>query len=134
MTKDSLYTSPRIPLDLTFLLPYSKPSNNLKQQKSVYTGVLIEIQGRVGSFDVLVEKNGTEPLIGQIVLEELDLVVKPGTKTLIPNPRSPELPMVEILKKMEWVLVLFKNTREITNLDSLKSVEIDPRNGSFLLD
>jgi clan AA aspartic protease len=74
-----------------------KYANNQRQRKSVYAGLLVEIKGRVGSFDVLAEKEGTEPLVGQIVLEELDLVVEPRTRTLVPNPRSPEMPMVEIL-------------------------------------
>jgi hypothetical protein len=51
-----------------------------------------EVVESVGS-----EVEGSEPLIGQVVLEELDLVVDPRTKSLMPNPRSPELPMVEIL-------------------------------------
>ncbi|MBI3988439.1 MAG: hypothetical protein HY347_02350 [candidate division NC10 bacterium] len=74
-----------------------KYANNQRQQKSVYAGLLVEIKGRVGSFDALAEEEGTEPLIGQIVLEELDLVVDTSTRMLIPNPRSPEMPMVEIL-------------------------------------
>jgi predicted aspartyl protease len=74
-----------------------KYANNQRQRKSVYAGLLVEIKGRVGSFDVLAEEEGTELLVGQIVLEELDLVVEPRTRTLIPNPRSPEMPMVEIL-------------------------------------
>lgn len=74
-----------------------KYANNQTQQKSVYAGVLVEIKGRVGSFDALAEEEGTEPLIGQIVLEELDLVVEPTSRTVLPNPRSPETPMVEIL-------------------------------------
>lgn len=74
-----------------------KYANNEKQPKSVYAAVFVEIQGRVGTFDALAEAEGAEPLVGQIVLEELDLVVEPGTRSLIPNPRSPEMPMVEIL-------------------------------------
>lgn len=72
-------------------------ANNQRQQKSIYAGLIIEIKGRKGSFDVLAEEEGTEPLIGQIVLEELDLVVEPKTRTLMPNPKSPDMPMVEIL-------------------------------------
>jgi predicted aspartyl protease len=55
----------------------------------------VEIKGRVGIFDVLAESEETEPLIGQIVLERLDLIIEPSTRKLIPNPRSPEMPMVE---------------------------------------
>jgi len=74
-----------------------KYANNQRQQKSIYAGLLVDIKGRIGNFDALAEEAGTEALIGQIVLEELDLVVEPGTRTLMPNPRSPEVPMVEIL-------------------------------------
>jgi len=37
-----------------------------------------------------------QPLIGQIVLERLDLIIEPTTRKVIPNPRSPETPMIEI--------------------------------------
>jgi clan AA aspartic protease len=65
------------------------------EKKEVYGGVKVEIKGRVGIFDVLAESEETEPLIGQIVLERLDLVIESSTRKLIPNPRSPEMPMVE---------------------------------------
>jgi predicted aspartyl protease len=71
--------------------------NNRLEQKSVYAGLLLEIKGRAGTFDVIAEPEGTEPVVGEIVLTSLDLVVEPRTHTLIPNPRSPEMPMVEIL-------------------------------------
>ena len=74
-----------------------KYANNDRRQKFIYAALFVEIKGRIGTFDVLAEAEGSEPLIGQIILEELDLVVEPGTRRLIPNPRSPEMPMVEIL-------------------------------------
>ncbi len=74
-----------------------KYADNHLRPKSVYAGLLVELLGRVGSFDVLAEEEGTDPLIGQIVLEELDFLVEPRIRKLIPNPRSPEMPMVEIL-------------------------------------
>jgi len=70
---------------------------NNKTVKSIYGVVTIEIKGRTGNFDVLAEVEGSQPLIGQVVLEILDLVVDPRTRTLVPNPLSPEMPMVEIL-------------------------------------
>ncbi len=72
-------------------------ANNRTELKSIFGVVTIEIKGRTGNFDVLVEAEGSQPLIGQVVLEILDLVVDPRTRTLIPNPMSPEMPMVEIL-------------------------------------
>ena len=72
-------------------------ANNQIQIKSVYRGVILELKGRDGIFDVLGEVKGSEPLVGQIVLEALDLIVDPITKTVIPNPKSPDMPMTEIL-------------------------------------
>jgi hypothetical protein len=74
-----------------------KYANTKTEQKSIYGVVTIEIKGRTGNFDVLAETEGSQPLIGQVVLEILDLVVDPRTRTLVPNPQSPEMPMVEIL-------------------------------------
>jgi clan AA aspartic protease len=74
-----------------------KYANNQIQVKPVYRGVILEVKGRDGIFDVLAEVEGSAPLIGQIVLEALDLVVDMSAKTVIPNPRSPDIPMVEIL-------------------------------------
>jgi len=72
-------------------------ANNKTETKAVYGVVTVEIQGRAGEFNVLAESEGSQPLIGQIILEQLDLIVDPRTKKVIPNPRSPEMPMVEIL-------------------------------------
>ncbi|MBI5167219.1 MAG: aspartyl protease family protein [candidate division NC10 bacterium] len=74
-----------------------KYANNKVEPKWVYGAVTIELKGRLGIFEALAEEAGSQPLVGQIVLEALDLVVDPRTKTLIPNPMSPEMPMVEIL-------------------------------------
>ncbi|MCD6386694.1 retroviral-like aspartic protease family protein [Candidatus Sumerlaeota bacterium] len=74
-----------------------KYANNKTEMKSVYGIITLELKGRTGSFDVLAESEGSQPLIGQVVLEVLDLVVDPRTKRLIPNPASPEIPQVEIL-------------------------------------
>jgi len=66
-------------------------------RKEVYGWVILEIAGRKAVFDVLAENEGAQPLIGQIVLERLDLVIEPSTRRVIPNPRSPETPMIKIL-------------------------------------
>lgn len=67
----------------------------------------------------LAEEAGSQPLVGQIVLEALDLVVDPRTKTLIPNPMSPEMPTVEILLD-------FSNH---FNAKALQKKEINPLRG-----
>jgi aspartyl protease family protein len=72
-------------------------ANNKTEVKPIYGVVTVEIQGRAREFNVLGEPDGSQPLVGQVVLEQLDLVVQPSTRKVIPNPRSPEMPMVEIL-------------------------------------
>ena len=72
-------------------------ANQEVQVKPIYGIVALDIRGRVGNFDVLAEVAGSQPLVGQIVLEELDFVIHPATRQLTPNPDSPEMPMVEIL-------------------------------------
>jgi len=74
-----------------------KYADNHVGTKDIYGGVRLELKGRKGIFDVLAETEGSQPLIGQIVLERLDLVIEPSTRKIMPNPRSPEMPMVEIL-------------------------------------
>ena len=74
-----------------------KYANNKTESKSIYGVATMEIKGRTANLDVLAEAEGSQPLIGQVLLELLDLVVDPRTRTLMPNPMSPEMPMVEIL-------------------------------------
>jgi len=71
-------------------------ANNKVEMKPVYRAVVIEILGREGTFDVICEEEGSQPLIGQVVLEVLDLVVDPKTRKLMPNPASPETPIIDI--------------------------------------
>ena len=72
-------------------------ANNKVETKPIYGVVNIELKGRSANLDVLVEEKGSQPLIGQVLLELLDLIVEPKTRRLIPNPASPEMPMMEIL-------------------------------------
>ncbi len=72
-------------------------ANNQIQIRPIYRGVILELKGREGIFDVLCEVKVAEPLVGQIVLETLDLIVDPITKTVKPNPKSPDMPTAEIL-------------------------------------
>ena len=71
-------------------------ANNKVEMKPVYRAVVIEILGREGTFDIICEEEGSQPLVGQVVLEILDLVVDPRTRKLMPNPASPETPMIDI--------------------------------------
>ena len=72
-------------------------ASNKVETRSIYGVVTIELKVRSANLDVLVEEKGSQPLIGQVLLELLDLIVEPKTRKLIPNPASPEMPMMEIL-------------------------------------
>ena len=60
-------------------------------------GVKITILGRETIVTALVEATGTTPLIGQIPLEELDLLVDPKSRELRVNPASPDVPLIDVL-------------------------------------
>lgn len=72
-------------------------ANNHVETKWIYGIAAVELQGRLGNFDVVAEESGSQPLVGQMVLEELDLIVNPKTRSLSPDPESPDVPTVEIL-------------------------------------
>jgi len=72
-------------------------ANGASESKGIYGVVVVEIKGRAGEFDVIAETEGTQPLVGQIVLEQLDLVVDPRNRCLMPNPASPDMPLLELL-------------------------------------
>src|ERR1022692_1696335 len=61
------------------------------------SGVGIKILGRETVTNALVEAAGTTPLLGQIPLEELDLLVDPKSRELRVNPASPDAPLLDIL-------------------------------------
>jgi len=61
-------------------------------------GVRIEVMGRDAVGRVVVEPVGTKPLLGQLALEDMDLVVDCRAGTIGPNPASPDMPMHEIYR------------------------------------
>jgi len=63
----------------------------------VVAGVKLTILGRDMVANALVERAGTTALIGQIPLEELDLLVDPKSRKLHVNPASPEAPLLDAL-------------------------------------
>ena len=72
-------------------------ANNKTETKTMYRVVTVEINGREGDFDVIAEVEGAQVLLGQIPLEQLDLIVDPVARRLLPNPRSPDVQMVDML-------------------------------------
>lgn len=59
-------------------------------------GILLTVAGRQMTADCLVGPPGCEPLLGQIVLESLDLIPDPVKRTLTPRPESPFLPTLKL--------------------------------------
>lgn len=59
-------------------------------------GLHITIYDREMVTSCLVGPPGCEPLVGQIVLEELDLICDPVKRTLVPRPESPYLPTLKL--------------------------------------
>ena len=60
-------------------------------------GIKITILGREAIASALVEEAGTVPLIGQMQLEELDLLVDSKSRELRVNPASPDAPLLDAL-------------------------------------
>ena len=58
--------------------------------------VEIRIGDRRMNTDCVVVPVGADPLIGQLVMEELDLVADCRAQTLMPNPKSPDIPLLRI--------------------------------------
>jgi predicted aspartyl protease len=72
-------------------------ADNRTARKPVARGVAVEIMGRRGIFDAVVEANG-QALIGMVVLEELDLWPDPQRGVLTTNPDSPDIPLYNLLR------------------------------------
>ena len=72
-------------------------ADNRVTEKDVYGVVTIRILNREGEFNVVCEEEGTQPLIGLTVLEQLDLMIDPSRKCVMPNPRSGDLPVVDLI-------------------------------------
>ena len=68
-----------------------------KRTVPLIDGVLIEVLGRKMALEALVMPQGSIVLLGQIPLEGLDLVVRPRTRDVMPNPAHPDGPVMEIL-------------------------------------
>ena len=67
-----------------------------RESRGIYGPVTIRVLGRVEVVSVLAGHPGQPALLGQIPLEGLDLHADPRGKRLIPNPESPDLPLVEV--------------------------------------
>jgi predicted aspartyl protease len=71
-------------------------ANGSKGKKKIAKGVNITLLGREALTDCIIEKKGTQVLVGQIPLEEMDLVVDPKNGKVSPRPESPDIPLIEM--------------------------------------
>ena len=66
-------------------------------RKPIARGVAVEVLGRVGTFDAVVEEDG-ELLVGMEILEGLDLWPDPQRGILTTNPESPDVALYNLLR------------------------------------
>jgi predicted aspartyl protease len=64
----------------------SRTMSNRSEVRTVFSPVTLEIQGRIGRFDVVEIPDSLPNIVGQIPLEDLDWVVDCRNQKLIPNP------------------------------------------------
>src|SRR6266542_5406238 len=63
-----------------------------KEERAVAGPVTVRVNGRAATVDCIVGPPNSEPLLGHVVLEIMDLLVDPLQQRLIPRPESPFLP------------------------------------------
>jgi clan AA aspartic protease len=56
----------------------------------------IEVQGRTCQVRAIELPHGADPLLGAVPLEEMDWHISPLEKKLLPNPKSPETPLLPL--------------------------------------
>ena len=67
-----------------------------KEERPVAGPVTVRLCGRFMSIDCVVGPPLSEPLIGQVVLESLDLIADCRNQTLAPRPESPDYPLLKL--------------------------------------
>lgn len=67
-----------------------------REERPTARGLELTIGDRTMVTDCIVGPPLSEPLLGQLVLEELDLIVDCGRKTLAVRPESPNLPLLKL--------------------------------------
>ena len=75
----------------------SKYADGRTERRNIYGPATLNLLGRTCTVDVLSSHTGQPALLGQLPLEGLDLLVDPRRQRLIPNPESPDMPMVDMI-------------------------------------
>ncbi|MBI4777645.1 hypothetical protein HY792_01785 [Candidatus Desantisbacteria bacterium] len=67
-----------------------------KEERWIAGPLTVRIGNRQMNTDCIVGPPNSEPLVGQIVMEEMDLIVDCGERTLKVRPESPYLPLLKM--------------------------------------
>lgn len=67
-----------------------------KEERPVAGPLTIKLGDRFMTTDCIVGPPLSEPLVGQVVLEELDLLADCTNRKLIPRPESPDYPLLKL--------------------------------------
>jgi hypothetical protein len=67
-----------------------------KEERPIAGVVGVRVGNRVASVNCIVGPPNNEPLLGQVVLEMMDLLVDCVEQRLVPRPESPLLPLLKV--------------------------------------
>lgn len=97
---------PRDLVDQLGLLPLGKMRVSLADDRRIELdragGLMFTVCGRNIEVECLVGPAGCEPLLGQLIMEGLDLIADPGRRTLTPRPESPDRPTIKMKRKLAY--------------------------------
>jgi len=69
-----------------------------KEERPVASAVTVRVGDRAATLDCVVGPPNSEPLLGQVPLEIMDLIVDCAEQKLVPRPESPFLPLIKLKK------------------------------------
>ena len=69
-----------------------------KEERPVASAVTVRVGDRAATLDCVVGPPNSEPLLGQVPLEIMDLIVDCAEQKLAPRPESPFLPLIKLKK------------------------------------
>ncbi len=73
-----------------------RTADNSLHEYRVFGMVELEVQGRQCHVRVIELPRGSEPLLGAVPLEEMDWHISPLERKLLPNPQSPDKPLLPL--------------------------------------
>lgn len=68
-----------------------------QEERPVAAAVIIRVGNRSAVVECIVSAPGTQPFLGQVELELMDLLVDCTNQRLVPRPESPYLPLVPLM-------------------------------------